>query len=250
VVVVEPPPVVVPPPAGAVTLLGAGLDAVAPLSLELPPQPAIAAATATAAAAPQILMLRSVISFPSFGLPAIAGPVRDTDGREGGFDPGWRRARRPRDNLRPVDPMSIADRSWPVLRRLMGVHTLTYRATGGRVGHRFPGTPPMLLLDHVGAKSGKRRTIPLVYAEDGPNLILIASKGGHPRNPAWLYNLRAHPETTVQVGSERRPVHARVANAQERRRLWPKAVAVYGGYEGYQERTERKIPVVILEPRR
>jgi deazaflavin-dependent oxidoreductase (nitroreductase family) len=146
--------------------------------------------------------------------------------------------------------MSITDHSWPILRRLMGVHTLVYRATGGRVGHRFPGTPQMLLLDHVGARSGTKRTTPLVYAEDGRNLILIASKGGHPRNPAWLHNLRAHPETTVQVGSERRPVWARVATPQQRKRLWPKAVAVYRGYEGYQERTDREIPVVILEPRR
>ncbi len=131
----------------------------------------------------------------------------------------------------------------------MGVHTLVYRATGGLVGHRFPGAPPMLLLDHVGAKSGAVRTTPLVYVEDGKNLVLVASKGGHPRNPAWFHNLRAHPETTVQVGSERRAVRARVATARQRQRLWPKAVAVYSGYAGYQERTDRKIPLVILEPR-
>jgi deazaflavin-dependent oxidoreductase (nitroreductase family) len=145
--------------------------------------------------------------------------------------------------------MGIADRSWPVLRRLMGVHTLVYKATGGRVGHRLPGLSQMLLLDHVGARSGTKRTIPLLYAEDGRNLILVASKGGHPRNPAWYHNLRAHPETTVQVGSERRRVRARVATPQQRRRLWPKAVAVYGNYADYQERTDREIPVVILEPR-
>lgn len=131
----------------------------------------------------------------------------------------------------------------------MGAHTLVYRVTGGLVGHRFPGTPPMLLLDHVGARSGAERTTPLVYVEDGDNLVLVASKGGHPRNPAWFHNLRAHPDTTVQVGSRRRAVRARAATAQERRRLWPKAVAVYGGYRGYQERTEREIPLVILEPR-
>jgi deazaflavin-dependent oxidoreductase (nitroreductase family) len=145
--------------------------------------------------------------------------------------------------------MSIADRSWPILRRLMGVHAFVYRATGGLVGHRFPGSPPMLLLDHVGAKSGVVRTTPLLYLEDGRNLVLVASKGGHPRNPAWFHNLRADPETTVQVGSERRAVRARVATARQRQRLWPKAVAMYRGYAGYQERTDRKIPLVILEPR-
>ena len=148
-----------------------------------------------------------------------------------------------------MDVMDLADRSWPVLRRLMGAHTFVYRASGGLVGHRFPGTPPMLLLDHVGAKSGTKRTTPLVYVDDGDDVVLVASKGGHPRNPAWYHNLRANPDTTVQVGREHRQVHARVANATERKRLWPKAVKTYSGYDGYQERTDRQIPLVILEPR-
>ena len=148
-----------------------------------------------------------------------------------------------------VDPLVLADRTWPILRRLMGLHTVAYRATGGLVGPRFPGAPPMLLLDHVGAKSGVMRTTPLVYVEHGDDLVLVASKGGYPRNPAWFHNLRAHPEATVQVGSSRRAVRARVADPSERERLWPKAVAVYSGYAGYQERTEREIPLVILAPR-
>jgi len=105
------------------------------------------------------------------------------------------------------------------------------------------------VLDHVGAKSGVKRTSPLLYLEDGPNLVIVASKGGHPRNPAWFHNLRATPETTVQVGSERRPVRARVAMAEEHRRLWPRAVKAYRGYADYQRRTGREIPLVILEPR-
>jgi F420H(2)-dependent quinone reductase len=148
-----------------------------------------------------------------------------------------------------MDPMSAVDRSWPVLRRLMGLHTVAYRATRGVVGHRFPGAPPMLLLDHVGAKSGTKRTVPLVYVEDGANVVLVASKGGHPRNPAWFHNLRANPDTTVQIGSEIRRVHAREATDAERERLWPMAVATYSGYAGYRERTDRKIPLVVLEPR-
>ncbi|HEY7150197.1 MAG TPA: nitroreductase family deazaflavin-dependent oxidoreductase [Solirubrobacterales bacterium] len=145
-----------------------------------------------------------------------------------------------------LDPLGLADRTWPILRRLMGVHTVVYRASGGLVGHRFPGGPPMLLLDHIGAKSGIERTSPLVYVEDGDDLVLVASKGGYPKNPAWFHNLRAHPETTVQVGSERRAVRARVATPTERARLWPKAVSAYAGYAGYQERTGREIPLVIL----
>jgi len=145
--------------------------------------------------------------------------------------------------------MGVVDRSWPLLRRAMGLHTVVYRATHGLLGHRIPGGPSMLLLDHVGAKSGARRTSPLLYLEDGQNLVIVASKGGHPRHPAWFHNLRANPETTVQVASQRRAVRARVASPQERRRLWPRAVEVYGGYEDYQRRTGRQIPLVILQPR-
>ncbi len=145
--------------------------------------------------------------------------------------------------------LDVVDRSWPILRRLMGGHTAIYRATRGAVGHRVPGLPPFLLLDHVGAKSGTKRTTPLVYVDDGDSFVIVASKGGHPRHPAWYHNLRANPDTEVQVGPERRRVHARVAEGEERERLWKKAVAQYGGYEGYQRRTSRKIPLVILEPR-
>jgi deazaflavin-dependent oxidoreductase (nitroreductase family) len=141
------------------------------------------------------------------------------------------------------------DRLWLALRQLTRLHTLLYRASGGRVGHRFRGGPPMLLLNHVGARSAVTRTTPLVYLRDGENIVLIASKGGHPRHPAWFHNLRAHPETTVQIGSQRLSVRARVADADERARLWPQAVAIYAGYETYQQRTDREIPLVILEPR-
>jgi deazaflavin-dependent oxidoreductase (nitroreductase family) len=148
-----------------------------------------------------------------------------------------------------MDVMSIADRSWSVLRRVIGVHTRVYQLTGGLVGHRFPGAPPTLLLDHVGAKSGAARTTPLTYIEDDPDLVLVASKGGHPRNPAWFHNLRANPDTTVLVGRERRPVHARVATPEERERLWPTVLDTYAGYGDYQRRTDREIPLVILSRR-
>jgi deazaflavin-dependent oxidoreductase (nitroreductase family) len=148
-----------------------------------------------------------------------------------------------------MDPMALADRSWPVLRRMMGVHTFLYRLTGGRIGHSMPGLPTMLLLDHVGAKSGVRRTTPLLYIDDPPNVVIVASKGGYPKHPAWYHNLRANPDTTVQIRAERRNVSARVAGPEERERLWPMAVATYSGYEDYRARTDREIPLVILEPR-
>jgi F420H(2)-dependent quinone reductase len=144
----------------------------------------------------------------------------------------------------------VADRIWPLIRRVMGLHTLAYRATGGRIGHTAPGMPTILLLDHVGARSGTKRTSPLLYFRDGDDLVIVASKGGFPKHPAWYHNLRANPDTTVQVKSERRPVRARVATPEEHARLWPLAVGQYHGYEDYQARSKgREIPLVILEPR-
>ncbi len=148
-----------------------------------------------------------------------------------------------------MDYLKLADRSWPVLGRLMDGHMYLYRATNGLIGHRIPGLPPMLLLDHVGAKSGTKRTAPLLYIRDGDDVVIVASKGGYAKHPAWFHNLRANPDTTVQIGSERRPVHARVATSEERARLWPEVVKAYGDYARYQERTDREIPVVILERR-
>jgi deazaflavin-dependent oxidoreductase (nitroreductase family) len=133
----------------------------------------------------------------------------------------------------------------------MGAHTFLYRITGGRLGHTVPGVGgKMLLLDHVGAKSGTKRTSPLLYFPDGEDLVIVASKGGFPKHPAWYHNLMANADTTVQIGTERRPVHARTANAEERERLWPVVVRKYHGYADYQARSKgRQIPLVILEPR-
>jgi F420H(2)-dependent quinone reductase len=148
-----------------------------------------------------------------------------------------------------MDYLSWVENNWGLLGRVIPGHTALYRATGGRVGHRVPGAPPMLLLDHVGAKSGAKRTSPLVYVRDGEDVVLVASKGGYPKNPGWFYNLKANPDTEVQIGSEHRQVRAHVADPEERKRLWPMALKTYGGYADYQKRTEREIPLVILEPR-
>jgi deazaflavin-dependent oxidoreductase (nitroreductase family) len=131
----------------------------------------------------------------------------------------------------------------------MDLHVAAYRATRGVLGHRVPFAPPMLLLDHVGARSAIQRTSPLAYVRDGENFVVVASKGGHPRHPAWFHNLRAHPDTTVQVGAQRLRVRARTATPEERARLWPRAVEAWGPFEAYQRRTSREIPLVVLEPR-
>jgi deazaflavin-dependent oxidoreductase (nitroreductase family) len=147
--------------------------------------------------------------------------------------------------------LDVADKIWPATRRFMGVHTFLYQRTGGRIGHSIPGSPiTILLLDHVGAKSGTKRTSPLFYVRDGEDLVIVASKGGFPQHPAWYHNLIANPDTTVQVRSKHLSVHARVAKPAERERLWAMAVAVYPGYEDYAARSKgREIPLVVLEPR-
>lgn len=121
------------------------------------------------------------------------------------------------------------------------------RATSGRIGGRIPGLPTLLLLDHTGAKSGRLRTTPLVYMPDGETFLIVASKGGHPRQPGWLHNLRAHPDTEVQIGRSRIKLRAREANAEERERLWPKAAEYNPHWARYRERTTRAIPLVLLE---
>lgn len=148
-----------------------------------------------------------------------------------------------------ADYLKVADQAWPLLWRLMRIHAAVYRATSGRIGRRLPGLPPMLLLDHVGAKSGKTRTTTLVYMPDGDDFVVVAAKGGYPSNPEWVHNLRAHPDAEVQVGSSRIKVHAREATAEERRRLWPRAIAYNPLWDGYQRRTDRTVPLVILRPR-
>jgi deazaflavin-dependent oxidoreductase (nitroreductase family) len=132
------------------------------------------------------------------------------------------------------------------------LHVALYRRSKGRLGTHLPGLPEarVLLLDHTGAKSAIRRTSPVMYHRDGDVFVVVASKAGQPTNPAWFHNLRANPDTTIQVGAEVRNVHARVATDDERARLWPEFVSFFPGYEFYERNAVgRTIPVVILEPR-
>lgn len=121
-----------------------------------------------------------------------------------------------------------------------------FRANGGAVGGRFAGMP-MLILHTTGAKSGEPRETPLVCSRDGENLVVIASMGGAPKHPAWFLNLRAHPEVEVEYGSERFPARARIAEGEERDRLYAAQAAMMPAFAEYQQRTTRRIPVVVLE---
>jgi deazaflavin-dependent oxidoreductase (nitroreductase family) len=128
-------------------------------------------------------------------------------------------------------------------------HLAMFRASGRRLGTSFGGVQ-VLFLHHWGAKSGAKRLSPLLYVEDGGNLAIIASKGGHVRHPAWFHNLKARPDVEVETREGRQPVRARVAEGEERDRIWKTAAAVWPDYDRYQERApNREIPVVVLEPR-
>lgn len=144
----------------------------------------------------------------------------------------------------PPRPGTRAYDAWNQLAR---ANVAVYRWTGGRVGGSLDGAP-VLLLHHVGRKSGERRVSPLLHLPDGERLVIVASMGGIPKHPAWYLNLQAHPDTDVEVGRERRRVRARTAAGDERAQLWERLVAMYPAFAAYQRRTEREIPVVVLEP--
>ena len=141
---------------------------------------------------------------------------------------------------------------WYLGKRSTPAHVWLYRRSGGRVGGHYPGRKDCRvgLVDHQGVKSGVQRTSPMFYLDDGPRIVVVASRAGHPSHPAWFQNLMAHPETTVQVGREVREVRARVADDAERDRLWPRLTAMFPPYEIYERNAKpRELPIVILEPR-
>ncbi len=120
-----------------------------------------------------------------------------------------------------------------------------FRTNGGKVGGRFEGSA-MILVHHVGARTGAERVNPMVYFPDGDRLLVVASKGGAPTNPDWYHNLKAHPRTEVEVGVERFPVEATEVTGDERTEAWERIVAANPGFGEYQRNTERTIPVLAL----
>lgn len=123
-----------------------------------------------------------------------------------------------------------------------------FRANDGKVGGPFEGAP-VLLLTTVGAKSRERRTTPVMYLPDGERMIIFASLGGAPNNPAWFHNLVANPSTTVEVGSDTVEVNAVVTSGEERDRLFDQQAALYPQFADYAQKTTRQIPVVALVPK-
>ncbi len=143
-----------------------------------------------------------------------------------------------------------------IIKYMARAQVALFRLTNGRVGSKwrvgagFTKPVPTLLLEHVGRRSGRLFTTPVLYLVDGADLVVVASQGGLPKNPQWFPNLLASPETRVHLRGERdRPVRARVAEGAERAALWPRLVELYADFDRYQSWTEREIPVVVLEPR-
>ncbi len=130
---------------------------------------------------------------------------------------------------------------------LISLANFLYRISGGRIGGKMNGGN-VLLLTTTGRKTGKRRTLPLIYFMDGPAYVITASAGGAPKNPGWFFNLRSNPHAVIQVKNKQINVVAEVANEEKKRELWARLVATLPFYEKYQQNTAREIPMVILQP--
>lgn len=154
-------------------------------------------------------------------------------------------------------PSALNSRATIVVLKYVGkAQVRLFRLTNGRIGSKwrvgagFRKPVATLLLEHVGRKSGKGFTTPLLYLPDGDNLVIVASSGGMAKDPQWYRNLLANPATVVHLKGERgRLVRARTASPDERTALWPRLVAIYADFATYAVWTDREIPVIILEPR-
>jgi deazaflavin-dependent oxidoreductase (nitroreductase family) len=137
-----------------------------------------------------------------------------------------------------------------IIKKVGKYQVSVYRATGGRLWNKFLGAP-VSILTCTGHKSGEIRRTPLLFLEQGDNVVVAASKGGMSKPPVWMFNLQANADCEIQIGPRNRPMRARVANEEEEKVLWPKLTAIYADFAEYRARTEgvRHIPLFILEPR-
>ncbi|MDB5499093.1 MAG: hypothetical protein JWP28_3124 [Phenylobacterium sp.] len=134
-----------------------------------------------------------------------------------------------------------------ILKAFSRLNVFVYRLTGGRMMNRMEGSP-ICLLTMTGRKSGRILTTPLMYTAHGDDVLLVASLGGAPKNPVWYHNLVAHPDITIQVGTDKRRMRARQASADQKAQLWPVVVASYPSFDAYRQKTDRDIPLMICSP--
>jgi proline iminopeptidase len=128
-------------------------------------------------------------------------------------------------------------------------HVRSYLETDGEIGYRWKEDSPIAILFTTGRTSGEQRANPLIFGRDGDKVVLVASKGGAPEHPGWYRNLRKHPDAEIQIMGDRWRVRARDAEGGERERLWELMAGIWPHYDEYATRTDREIPVVVLERR-
>ena len=143
----------------------------------------------------------------------------------------------------PLDGVARA-----VMKLYTRLNVFVYRSSSGRLMSRFPDGSPICLVTMTGARTGRRRTVPLIHVPHGDDVLLVASQGGMSTNPSWFHNLVACPEVSITAEGRTRRMRARLAGDAERAALWPSAVAVYPGFARYQKRTSRTIPLFICSP--
>jgi len=134
-----------------------------------------------------------------------------------------------------------------MLKLILKIMVFLYNVSGGRIGGKM-GKVPVLLLTTTGRKTGKQRTLPLVYIMDGSAYVITASAGGADKHPGWFFNIRSNPQATVQVKDKHIPVTAEIAGPEKKPELWARLVEEAPNFAGYQKRTRREIPMVILHP--
>ena len=146
----------------------------------------------------------------------------------------------------------MTDKEFRMLRRFIkpfsGLNSFVYKLTGGRLMGTFQGRPVMLVT-MKGAKTGRKRTVPLMYVPYKEGVIVVGSQGGAPKSPVWVNNIRANPEIEVQYRDKKMRLRAREVDDLEKAEVWPVCVQHYHEYDDYQRRTDRNIPVFVCEPR-
>jgi deazaflavin-dependent oxidoreductase (nitroreductase family) len=135
-----------------------------------------------------------------------------------------------------------------VVKLMSAANVWVFRLTGGRLGGTFLRGAPVCLVTATGRRTGRPRTVPLLYLRRGEELVIVASKGGMSHHPVWYHNMMANPRVEVEIGRTRRAMVVRRASDEEKARLWPELVKMYPDYDDYQARTSRNIPVLVLSP--
>ncbi|MDT4892799.1 MAG: hypothetical protein QOE97_1834 [Pseudonocardiales bacterium] len=156
--------------------------------------------------------------------------------------------------IKPKPPGLDRPSTTRMIKLMSAAHTWLYAKTGGRVGKHWRigaalrKAVPVCLLTTTGAKTGRPRTVPLCFMQDGQDVVLVASQGGLPTNPQWYRNLVKDPSVEIRIGRSVRHMRARTADSDERAERWPELVGLYADFASYQTWTEREIPVVICSP--